>query len=180
MTDFILHLEPELKASVWAHLLPERSVREQAAFLFVRATEEGEAVRFDVVETALLTAHDFAVQHEYHIELSDAVRVRVIKRAHQLGASLVEFHSHRGPWPAAFSPSDRWGLRETVPHMRWRLKRRPYLAVVVSPDSFDALVWTHVQGLIPEPLAGVAVGSALMTPTNLSLGGWDDDERRPI
>ena len=180
MTDFVLQLQPDLKAALWAHLLPEDSLREQAAFLFVTPSERCGEVRLNVVETDLLTAADFAAQYRDYLELSDAARVRVIKRAHQLGASLVEAHSHRGPWPAAFSFSDRSGLRETVPHMRWRLKRRPYIAVVVAPDSFDALVWTHEQGLVPEPLAGIAVGTARTAPTNLSLEGWDHDEPAPF
>ena len=55
-----------------------------------------------------------------------------------MGASLVEMHSHIGPWPAGFSYADRLGLQETVPHMWWRLKKRPYLALVVTNCSFDA------------------------------------------
>ena len=78
-----------------------------------------------------------------YFELTDEARIGLIKRAHVLQASLAEFHSHLSPWPAAFSLSDRMGLKETVPHMRWRLKRRPYLAVVVAPSGFDALVWSR-------------------------------------
>jgi len=63
-------------------------------------------------------------------------------RAHQLGCCLIEWHSHCGSWPAEFSLSDRMGLKEFVPHVRWRLDSRPYAAIVVANGSFDALAWT--------------------------------------
>ena len=55
-------------------------------------------------------------------------------------AALAELHSHPSLRLAAFSLSDRIGLKETVPHMRWRLKKHPYLAIVVAPSWFNALM----------------------------------------
>jgi hypothetical protein len=121
----------------------------------------------------MLGPSDFAAQYEDYIELTDETRIRLIRQAHHTGTALTELHSHPGPWPAAFSLSDRMGLRETVPHMRWRLKGKPYLAVVVAPSGFDALVWP--QGAeIPEALAGIETDGSLTAPTNNSLGGWAD------
>ena len=124
-----------------------------------------------VIEATKLAASDFAVQEGEYLEMADATRARLIKRAHDLGASLVEMHSHPGPWPAAFSPSDRMGLKETVPHMWWRLKGRPYLAIVVAPSDFDALLWLD-NPHVPRPLDGVLAGKRLLRPTNKSLKGW--------
>ena len=45
-----------------------------------------------------------------------------------------------------FSPSDMYGFSDYVPHCRWRLRGRPYLAVVVSPAGMDALAWTSADG----------------------------------
>ena len=132
----------DLQKQLWSHLLPDNISHEQAAFLFCRAGQDGNGVVFEVLDAAYLEPRDFAAQHSDYIELTDEARIGLIKRAHQMEAALAEFHSHPGPWPAAFSPSDRMGLKATVPHMRWRLKRRPYLAVVVAPSGFDALVWT--------------------------------------
>ena len=90
-------------------------------------------------------------------------------------------HSH--PFPgigaAAFSWSDRRGLTETVPHMRWRLKNKPYGAIVVAPEGFDALVWID-NPAVPLPLEGINVGGELLKPTNRSLGGWNEKERYAI
>lgn len=169
-----LKLDKSLQRRLWYHLLRKDTMREQAAFLFLMTKPVDNGLKFEAVDQAFLGPDDFIAQHTDYFELTDEIRIRLIKRAHILGASLAEFHSHLGPWPAVFSLSDRMGLKETVPHMRWRLQKRPYLAVVVAPSGFDALIWSG-DGRIPEPLAGIDVGSELMTPTNLSLEGWDDD-----
>ena len=153
------------------HLLPTHTKREQAAFLFARAHHGGDEVRFEVIETRKLAADDFAVQQSDYFELCDESRAEVIKRAHDLRASLIEIHSHTGPWPAEFSISDRMGLRETVPHMWWRLDERPYIALVVTKTEFDALVWLD-DPKVPRGLDAWRVEARLFFPTNNSLRGW--------
>ncbi len=170
----ILKLDKDLQGRLWSHLLPRDTEREQAAFLFCTTEPADNGLTFVAVDHAFLGPDDFVAQYTDYVELTDETRIRLIKRAHVLGSSLTEFHSHPGPWPAAFSLSDRIGLKETVPHMRWRLQKRPYLAVVVAPSGFDALVWSS-DGRIPEPLARIDIGGEFMTPTNFSLRGWDDD-----
>lgn len=153
------------------HLLPPDSLREEAAFLFVAPNRSDEHVRFEVVETTKLAPEEFESQFGDYLELADETRARLIKRAHDLGASLMEMHSHPGPFPAAFSLADRMGLKETVPHMWWRLKKRPYLAIVMAPTGFDALVWLD-NPRIPQQLDAILAGDRLIRPTNNSLGGW--------
>lgn len=174
----ILKLDKALQGLLWSHLLPEGTIREQAAFLFSKTETADDGLVFEAVDQAFLGPDDFAAQYMDYFELTDEARIGLIKRAHFLEASLAEFHSHLSPWPAAFSLSDRMGLKETVPHMRWRLKRRPYLAAVVASSGFDALVWSR-DPKIPEPLAGIDIDGVLMKPTDASLGGWDDD-REPL
>lgn len=174
MTGAILVLTPALRAILWSHLLPPNCMREQAAFLFCNVRDDGDVVTFEAVEAALLRPSDFAAQYSDYIEITDQCRIGLIKRAHALGAALAEFHSHTGPWPAAFSWSDRKGLRETVPHMKWRLKGKPYLAVVAATNGFDALTWLDNSPL-PSPLAAIRAGGDLYHPTNASLTGWDNE-----
>lgn len=83
----------------------------------------------------------FEIQSEYHVTLTDEVRAQIIKGAWDAEASLVEAHSHGDTGPAYFSPSDLWGLEEWVPHLRWRLRGRPYAAIVTAGESFDAIAW---------------------------------------
>lgn len=106
-----------------------------------------------------------------YLELKHTARAAVIKRAHDLDVSLVEVHSHLGASPAGFSLSDRSGLRETVPHMWWRLKKRPYVAIVVAASGFDALAWIDNPS-IPRALDALVAGNRILKPTNHSLGGW--------
>lgn len=169
--SFLLHIEPALFDNLMAHLLPPDSEQEQAAFLFVHRTDMPDATSFDVVETAMLDRRHFAWQEGYYLELDDGARAGLIKRAHDLEASLVEIHSHLGEHPAAFSLSDRSGLKDTVPHMWWRLKGRPYIAIVVAASGFDAVVWLE-NPTIPRALDGIRVSNRILKPTNLSLKGW--------
>lgn len=180
MTDHILSLTPDLYRVLWDHLLPVHSSHEQAAFLFCTSRTSNEGLIFEAIDKALIGPDDFAAQCDDYLELTDDCRIALIKRAHDYGAMLVEFHSHPGPGLAAFSLSDLRGLQETVPHMRWRLQRRPYVAIVVSRTGFDALVWTQ-EPPAPKPLSGIRVGTALHKPTNSSLKRWhqtmDTDNR---
>lgn len=166
-----LHIETALFDNLMAHLLPPECDQEQAAFLYVRRTAASNSTRFDVVESAMLDRRHFAWQEGYYLELDDSARAGLIKRAHDLGASLVEIHSHLGDYPAAFSLSDRSGLKDTVRHMWWRLKGRPYIAIVVAAGGFDSLVWLE-SPKIPCALDGICVSDHTLKPTNLSLKGW--------
>jgi len=167
----ILRLPVGLFEELMGHLLPPHGRVEEAAFLFVTMSQSEDHVSFEVAEVAKLTPADFDARMGDYLELSDKTRARLIKRAHDLGASLAEMHSHLGPYEAAFSDSDRIGLQETVPHMWWRLSKRPYLALVVTRSSFDALVWLD-NPKIPRPLDAVLAGNQLLRPTNNSLEAW--------
>lgn len=162
-----LTLPDGLLGSLNAHLLPLGSIREEAAFLFARPA--GDNGVFEVVEAQMLKPGDFAHHQSDYLELDDATRASLIKRAHDLDASLVELHSHPGPFPAAFSYADLRGLQDTVPYMWWRLKKRPYFAIVVADGGFDALAWI-IDPAAPEPLR-IAADGKLLLPTNNTLSG---------
>ena len=88
-----------------------------------------------------------------YISLTDDGLARVIIMAWDKEAALVDLPSHVSDLqPAHFSPSDIYGFSDWVPHIWWRLKGKPILAMVVSPFSFDALVW-RVPPDQPEALA---------------------------
>ena len=110
---------------------------------------------------------------DHHFALSDWVRADVIKRAHDLDASIAEFHSHLGPWPAEFSLTDQIGFQDFVPHVMWRLKGRPYLAVVVTPRDIDALVWMS-DPKSPQHLDGIRAGDTIVRTTQLSHLRFED------
>jgi hypothetical protein len=159
MDDISLELPELVYRSLWRHLLPRRQRNEEAAFCFARPMQAQES--FEIVDFREIRPEEFEHQSDYHLELSDRVRAEIIKQAHDLDASIVEFHSHTFGGPPEFSASDIQGFGETVPHCLWRLKGRPYLAVVVSKGGFDGLVWvTKDEG--PIQLGRIQFGGKLL------------------
>lgn len=167
----VLQMPSEMQTQLWSHLLPEGTWTEQAAFLYLDSELSDGAIRLRAVDIELLGPSDFALQKSDYLELTDDTRRRLIKKAHQSGFSLAEAHSHPSPWPAEFSLADRVGLETTVPHMLWRLPNRPYTAMVVSPGSFDGLVWVPDNDR-PLPLTHILAGELALTATQRSITQW--------
>ena len=168
MGRVVLHVPSSVYEEIQTHLLDKNPESESAGFMFVMpATQDGDTDVYEHVEWCPVPPNGFIENSWFHLELTDEFRASVIKRAHDLGASIVEFHSHSGPQPARFSPFDRRGLREFVPHVRWRLKNRPYFAVVVTNTSFDGLAWMKGPEE-PQHLDGIVVGDRVLEPTRLS------------
>ena len=95
-----------------------------------------------------------------HVELSDDTQEAIIRWAWAEAGCLIEAHSH-GNWsPAAFSQFDLRGLAEWVPHLWWRMRGRPYAAVVTSKIDFDALAWINGPA-VAEQVDGVATDTYL-------------------
>ena len=148
---------------------------EQVAFLTTEPPSSGEPLR--VKEIYLVPPEGFDHQSEYHVALTDEVRAKVIKRAHELGGCLVEVHSHEFDPPVWFSPSDLSGFHDWVPHVRWRLGRRPYVALVFADRSFDALVWRDEDNT-PSPLDSLQIdGRDPQAPSGITYEHLADDRR---
>ncbi len=179
ITEIFLHLPTRDYNAIWDHLLSEPLEQESAGFLFVQRDLEPDEHRFIPIDWYPVPPDGYSVRNGFHFELTDHTRGYVIKRAHDLGASVVEFHSHEGPWPACFSDSDLMGLREFVPHMWWRLRGRPYMAIVVTDRDFDGLAWIAAPDT-PQPLSGIIVEGSVLRPTNLSYPGVRWHEQRQI
>lgn len=173
----VLELPVHVKSAIWSHLFPGDEQKEAAAFAFVRHTEQDAQHLFEYREWYAVPPEGFEVRTGYHIELTDETRATVIKQAHDLDSSVVEFHSHLGPWPAAFSPSDQMGLAEFVPHVRWRLRGRPYLAIVATRSDFDGLAWID-KSPRPARLDAISVDGQLLIPTRLSSLEDINDQQR--
>jgi hypothetical protein len=165
---FSLNLGGGLKRRLWTHLL--QNELEQAAFVFAKARVRDASTTFSAKDVYLIPPEDFDVQTGYHIELADGVRGRVIKQAWDTDTVLIEFHSHPGDTkPAIFSGSDLSGFDEFVPHCRWRLRGRPYVAVLVNAVGVDALAWAG-DGQSPAPLETVRTGwLRKIAPTNRTI-----------
>jgi hypothetical protein len=167
-----LKLTAEQFDDLRAHLL--RNHDEQVAFAFAAIAEANDNRVFEVADLFLVPQEDFVIQTEYHVELTEDVLSRVIKMAWDRKAAIVDFHSHpRASTPVSFSPSDLFGFADLVPHANWRLRGKPYLGVVLAPNSFDALVWSGGYGS-PEELTGIlVVGQDPVSPTGISYSRFD-------
>ena len=159
----VVNVPERIYRKVRRHLLPLWHRTEEAAFLYAAPAED----TFEYLEWFPVPASGFASRSAYHLELNDETRAKVIKRAHDLGASIVELHSHLGREPARFSSSDLAGFGNFVPHVLWRLKNLPYLAIVMTRTGFDGFAWEYGPDA-PERLHGIRVGSRLLAPTRLS------------
>jgi hypothetical protein len=145
-----------MPASIYADLIAHLSSSkvERVAFLFSEPPAPGTPMR--VSEIYEVPRDGFDVQSDFHVALTDEVRAHVIKRAHDLAGCLVEVHSHGGGPPVWFSGSDLRGFEDWVPHVRWRLGRRPYVALVFADEAFDALVW-EAEDNVPRQLTELKV-----------------------
>jgi hypothetical protein len=163
-----LDLPVGLREKLWSHLLQNNV--EQVAFVFAAAQVEGDDTVLSAQDHYLAKPDDFEIHSEFHVELTDGARSRIIKRAWDTGTTPVELHSHPGDfWGAKFSPSDMHGFADFVPHCRWRLRGRPYLAIVVSPAGADALAWIDKSGG-PACLTAIrAAGKLVVVPTNQTI-----------
>ena len=144
-----------------SHLLPPNPKNEEAGFALAD-------MELNFKEWLPMKPQNFVSRSKGYLELKDGVRGNVIKRAHDTNSILIEFHSHPFPWPAQFSDFDLEGLSEIVPHIRWRLKRKAYLAVVVAPSGFDALVWNSETD-DASGLDGIVTENKTLVPTGLTL-----------
>jgi proteasome lid subunit RPN8/RPN11 len=161
-----------LKQGTWTRLrthLLQNDV-EQVAIVFSSTSHENGGISFNELDHILLTEKDFDFQSAYHISLTDEAQAMIIKAAWDKRSSIVEFHSHVDPGhDPRFSPSDLNGFQEFVPHVWWRLRGRPYAAIVVAERGIDSLVWTENPD-IPEPLGQMLVDGSVLSPTGNSIG----------
>jgi hypothetical protein len=183
MSNTTLDTSASFKSAIWSHLLPvqgDSEPVEQAAFGFAKTASGMGKTTFNLIDWLPIEKASFAHQSECHIELADETRAYLIKRAHDLQASLIEFHSHPFASRAEFSPSDLIGLEEFVPHVWWRLKGKPYLAIVVTPTQFDAVAWISSPAS-PAPLHKLRAGDTVLRPSGLTFRSrWLKNEKRTI
>jgi len=141
---------------------------------FFLANYESSNRTFSLTDWRVIPEEGYEFQNDFHVSLTDEVRPEIIKWAWDSGKSLVEVHSHGGEWPASFSPSDMFGFDEWVPHLWWRLRGRPYAAIVTASESLDALAWTR-NPRTPEQVDRLEIpNTASIEATRLTLEGHRD------
>ena len=173
MSKIMINISGNIHKALWAHLLPHNFSTEEAAFMFVRKENVKNSAVFSYIDWYPVPPEGFLSRSQYHFELTDATRAAIIKKAHDLDASLVELHSHEDGLPVKFSLTDFLGFDEFVPHVWWRLKAKPYMAVVISRSGLDGLVWIKSPN-DPQCLNGIIVDKKALKTTGHSLK-WRND-----
>lgn len=168
MSGPVIVIPAAVHSLVMHHLLPHTAYDEEAAFLFLRDEASANAQTLTFIDWLPVERSGFAYQSAGYLELADDMRPLLLRRAHELSACLVEMHSHPYDYPAAFSSTDLNGLADFVPHVRWRLKGRPYVAIVVAPSGFDALAWCGPSNQ-PITVESILAGDDILRPTNLTM-----------
>lgn len=156
----------DMYVNILAHLFPKNDRREQGGFMFCKFDEKIQT--FESLEWLPLKGADYLEQASDYLELADETRAMIIKKAHDMEASLVELHCHPGPSKAAFSIADWLGFNEFVPHILWRLKNRPYAALVFAYDSVDGFAWLNPDAK-PIAVNSIKTDLAQYSTTGLSI-----------
>jgi len=165
---YSLSLDRRLKDAIWNHMLTHPRGHERLGFLFTRVISTPTHQVLTPVEWLPLHDADLELGSGEALEMTQEAQARVIKHGHDLNAALVEFHSHPWDMPAQFSGYDMHGFSEFVPYIRWRLKDRPYGAIVVSRSGFDSLIW-DTEPDAPTAIDPLVVEGAILRPTGLTL-----------
>lgn len=167
-----IHIPLELWIGLRSHLFQSTARDrnpEEAAFGYAAVTAAQHTTNFSVSEMHLVAPQEFELQSEYHFTLTDEALGYQIKQAWDRGLSLVEFHCHRWPDdPPQFSLSDISGFSEIVPHLFWRLKGRPYGAVLLTPRGVDAVAWIK-DGEQAEAVDRIVAGHGVIKPSGLTI-----------
>lgn len=166
--DIRIRVSTTMLDRVRQHLLPPGSSLEHGAFLFCSYGLTEQTMTFECVEVMAMQPADYLEQATDYLELRDDTRARLIKRAHDSGLAIVETHSHPGPYPAALSDADLEGLAAFVPHVRWRLKNRPYAALVFARSGFDGLAWIGNDSPATQ-ISRIETESSYVPATGLTL-----------
>lgn len=128
-------------APVRSHLA---SAWEQVGFFLADYDEQTRDFR--VRDWWPMPSEAFDLQMGDHVVLRDDMRPQLIKWAWDSKACLGEIHSHGDFGDACFSRFDLEGFASWVPHVRWRLRARPYFALVADGATFDGLAWLGDAG----------------------------------
>jgi len=146
-----------------------QSELEQAAFLFASTEVDAGGIRFHVQDCYLVPSAGWDVQMDVYLEMSDEERAKILKMARDRNAAIIDCHSHpHSQEEVWFSPSDLAGITEFGQYVKWKLKGRPFAALVFAEASIDGVVW-HGEFAGAEPLSALSIeGQARLRPT----GSW--------
>lgn len=141
MTKSSIVLPQKIYQDIYRYLFPKRIRSQRVAFIFATISKTNDSVDFLFKSWYSVKSHEYQYRSKGYVELKDKMRQKIIKKAFDIDAAIIETHSHICSKSACFSPTDLEGFKEFVPHVWWRLNKKPYAAIVFSKSDFDAFIW---------------------------------------
>jgi len=163
-----VNLPAQTYQRILKYLFPIRVRYESVSFIFALVKKTSLSIDFNFVEWYAVKSNEYESRSLWYVELKDNLRPKIIKKAFDLDAAIVEIHSHPHNASAEFSGSDLVGLQEFVPHVLWRLKGKPYAALVFSNSDFDGLAWIKNPSH-PQQLTELVVNGRGLRANGLTL-----------
>lgn len=148
-------------------LLQDQS--EHVVFMLANPVIEATKITFKITDYNLIP--DLETDNSaYDLRLKEGAQAKIIKWAWDNKACLIEIHSHPfSKTSAEFSLYDHEGFEEFVPYVWWRLKGKPYLALVFGQTDYAALAWMDNPN-DSIAIEGILVDGKLLKPTNSTRG----------
>lgn len=133
-----------------------KTCKEQGCFLFIDARFYGAVLNLFVKEVHLIKADGWSHQSDYHLELKEEEKVKVMVTARKKNYDLIECHSHCSDGVADFSPSDTHGLDEFIRYVWWKLPGKIYGALVWTENDVAGKVWLP-QNSVPITISEIRI-----------------------
>lgn len=144
-------------------LLQDQS--EHVVFMLAKQVVEPTKITFRIESYSLIPDQE-TDNSAYDLSLKDETQAKIVKWAWDNKACLIEIHSHPFSGKSAgFSSYDLEGFEEFVPHVWWRLKGKPYVALVLGQTDYDALAWIDDPNN-SVPIEGILISGYLIKPNN--------------
>jgi len=172
MLKSLLFIPQEVYQDIYRYLFPKEIRFQSVAFIFATIFKTKNSMKFQFKSWYSIESHEYEYRGREYVELKDEMRQKIIKKAFDIDASIIELHSHICSRGACFSPTDLQGFEEFVPHVWWRLNKKPYAAIVFSKSDFDAFVWLDDPQQYRQ-LSEIVVDGRHLYPTGLTLANLE-------
>jgi len=167
-----IFIPQKIYQNIYDYLFPEGFYLQSVAFIFVVISKTSDSLEFQFNSWYPVESCEYKYRSKEYVELKDMMRQKIIKRAFDLDTAIIELHSHVCLKGACFSPTDLQGFKEFVPHVWWRLNKKPYAAIVFSKSDFDAFVWVDDPEQYHQ-VTEIVVDDRHFYPTGLTLANLE-------
>ncbi len=125
------------------HLFNDDS--EQGAFLFARRKQKRDMLDFVIDEIYFVPTDRWRFRNAGYLELEEKEKVKIMLKAREIGADVLECHSHVSSTKASFSFFDLEEMQKFIQYVWWKLPEKIYGALVWSRKDVNGVIWLPKQ-----------------------------------